>query len=248
MPKVIFHGRVLPASLSITIDHDVTTSWPSVEDNLDISLQLEIKESEIKVECEVSRWGLEYFAHVYKRAFDITRGTVSLLAFKEGYGLGIELHSYTDPDGIRIPLQMLDPRLPELCTVFADDESFTKLHHLVLKSWPLSHALADLIESITQPNVGPKNCGRAIETIRHLVAPDQPTAKQWDIMRERLFIDRAYLQLITENSKGPRHGEPGFISGAITNEITLRAWRIMNRYLEFLLAGESLPAETPILQ
>jgi hypothetical protein len=68
-------------------------------------------------------------------------------------------------------------------------------------------------------------------------------------MRENLRVDRSYLQLITDQSKAPRHGDVQAIEALVTEEVAKRCWTIMNRYFEFKKRGGSpLPlSEYPLL-
>jgi len=52
-----------------------------------------------------------------------------------------------------------------------------------------------------------------------------------------LNISRDYQQWISEQAKGPRHGDPAFVPGDVTVEITHRTWVVMNRFLEYRKRG-----------
>jgi hypothetical protein len=57
------------------------------------------------------------------------------------------------------------------------------------------------------------------------------------MMRRNLHIDRAYLDFITDQSIGSRHGDPQHIPGGPVTETVRRAWVVMNRYLEYRKRG-----------
>ena len=58
-------------------------------------------------------------------------------------------------------------------------------------------------------------------------------------MNATLRLERSYVDLILDHSKGPRHADRAHISGAICSEIVKRSWKIMNRLLEYLKRGFS---------
>jgi hypothetical protein len=101
---------------------------------------------------------------------------------------------------------------------------------MVLQNPTLFMALNELILAITLPHVSSVNCARAMERLKHLIAPQGATDKEaWRKMRDTLRIDESYLKYITRYSVGPRHGSPVHVPGTVTTEVTRRAWIIMNR-------------------
>lgn len=68
-------------------------------------------------------------------------------------------------------------------------------------------------------------------------------------MREALNLHEDYLSFITDQSKGPRHGDikgGGFLE---IRDTIQRSWTVMNRFLEFKKRGDNrLPlADFPLL-
>jgi hypothetical protein len=124
------------------------------------------------------------------------------------------------------------------------------MYNIVLSDPTLFLALNDLVSAITIPHVAPVACSRAMDGLRHLIAsPDAKEPLAWQQMRDALRVDRNFLQLISDTSKGPRHARPGHIPGDIVKEICRRSWIIMNRYLEYVKRGhQPLPVvEFPLL-
>jgi hypothetical protein len=53
---------------------------------------------------------------------------------------------------------------------------------------------------------------RAIERLRHSVAPNETDRKkQWTRLGELLQLDKSYTKIIRETATGPRHGDPTHI-------------------------------------
>jgi hypothetical protein len=69
-------------------------------------------------------------------------------------------------------------------------------------------------------------------------------------MHKALNITRDYQQYITDQSKGPRHGDPQFVEGTITREVSMRTWSIMNRFLEYRKRGNQplMGPDFPLLE
>lgn len=242
VPKVQFNGHILPSIAKVTLTSGRAIRWESPDIDLVVEIAVKIENSAIQIDCDINRWETDLLVPVYMRALDICRASVNLAAFSRGYGLRVHIDSYICPSGIRSELLFQDESLPPLCTAFQLDRDFDVVHDILMQCPPLFSALNDLIAAITIPHVSAVNCARAIETIKHLVAPESSSdAQAWQTMRDKLAIDRSYLQLISDHSTGPRHGRPGHIPGDITTEITRRSWVVMNRFLEYLKAGKSLP-------
>jgi hypothetical protein len=76
-----------------------------------------------------------------------------------------------------------------------------------------------------------------------------PRGQAWGIFQTNLRISRDFRELITDTSKGPRHGDRTYIEGATTIEITKRAWQIMDRFIEYRRRrNQPLPeADFPLL-
>lgn len=249
MPKVQFNGHILPSIAKVTFTSGRAIKWESPDIDLALEIAVKIEDSAIQIDCETNRWEADLLLPVFMRALDICRTSVNLVAFSKGYGLRVHIDSYICPGGIRSEILFQDESLPPLCTAFQLDRDFDVVHGLIMQYPPLFSALNDLIAAITTPHVSVVNCARAIETIRHLVSPESTSdAQAWKTMRAQLCIDRSYLQLISDQSTGPRHGRPDHISGDITTEITRRSWVVMNRCLEYLKAGKSLPHDTSLIE
>lgn len=120
---------------------------------------------------------------------------------------------------------------------------------LILGDTQLFLALDDLITATSFHHLLVVNSARAIEGLRHAIAPNKARSEQWDIFRANLNLDKDYIQFITDASASGRHGEGKFIPGNITEEILTRAWMIRNRFLEYKKRGDQpLPvSEFPTL-
>jgi hypothetical protein len=119
------------------------------------------------------------------------------------------------------------------------------MYAMVITEPPLFLALNELIVAISIPGHITVNCGRAIESLRTILVPNDPTrAKAWAEMRKVLRLERSYLDFIIEASANPRHGDKSYLEQETAQEILERSWVIMNRFLEFRKKGSvGLPAD-----
>jgi hypothetical protein len=234
MSAVRFRGRVSPPAVQVAIHGLPKVHWEAPERGLIMDFSFDIQGSEIQVACESNKFEPEDFVHVYMRALDLARASVDLVAFSMGYGLSVVLDTFVDTNGITSTILPQDPNLPALCTSFSLENGYSDVMTVVLQEPPLFRAINDLIVAITLPHHSSVNCARAVETIKHLLAPKGAKESQaWETMRTVLHVDEAYLKMITDNSKDVRHGKPVHVPGSVTSEITRRAWTIMDRFLTY---------------
>jgi hypothetical protein len=258
MPRIQFFGRIHPTicKINLTLDPRTSINWKDEERESTYTFKIEIKDGNVRIECEASLYEPSFFDEIYRRSLDLARATVDVLAFGTGMGLTVILEKFQDPSGAMSDLLIHDPRIASLVTAFrlniAPPNNLEETLRTVWTEPALFFSLRDLIEAITLPHRAAVCCGRAIEGLRNLIA-STPTgasrAEAWEALRGALRLDQAYLRLITDNSVGTRHGEHSRISGETTTEITRRSWIVMDRFLRYrLLGNQPLPAaDFPLL-
>ncbi len=253
MATVQFLGNVNPDIIKVSTP-DFSASWFINEIGQNATLNVHISDSKVSVECKIDSYEASHLVQLYRRAKDMACGAVHLIGFAMGCGLTVTLETFIDPDQNRTRLVSQDQNLASLCTAFSLEKSrtgdFSAVAEIVLSDPPLFMALDSLMQSITHGHQSPNAAGRAIEYIRHSIAPGIEDRNQaWALMRQNLQIDRAYLDFITDLSKGPRHGDPQFIPGDPVTEAVSRVWVVMNRYLEYRKRGSAplTATEFPLL-
>lgn len=254
MPTVTFLGRVFPAYYQVSFSHN-PLDWKWQEENLTLRFGCRFEKSDVTVTCTLERYRPEYFDEICKRALDLARSVINVAAFSSGVGYSVIFETVIDGNGEKKMFVLQDTRLSHLCTSFSLDSTMGKtpvaeIWDLVLADLPLLQVLDDLISSITIPNHAVVACARALEGLRHRIAtPGAPERQAWEQLRNALSVDRSYLQLITDTSRPPRHGDHSFIPGPTVTEIIRRSWIIMDRFIEYRKRGNtSLPASSfPLL-
>lgn len=252
MPTIRYTGRVVPPAFDLTISpipKILIQNHPTLGD---VTIQADIKTNKVTVDCELNKFDEKKdFIALYQVAYDLARASVDLFGFSKGCGLSIELERIRYPDGGEQGILPGGLELGELATATANGEpDFAKILKFLLYEPTLIQALRDLVEAIKLPRPGPVNSARAIEGIRHLLAPNEKDRKNaWAKVGKDLNISSAYLRDITDQSIGPRHADPTHIPGADVQRTTIKAWTIMNRYLEYRKRGcQPLPSsEFPLL-
>ncbi len=251
-------GRIFP----LIVKAQFTDLFPidGVSESLGLQMRFipSVDGNTFLMKCEINKWNKdEHFLHVYMRSLDIARSLIDLGSFQSGIGMTILFETLIEPNGAQSQILSQHPELGVLATSLRDkqqpqtpqDNSFDRIARLVVTSFPIGRALHDLTDSLRETHVSPLVCGRAMEGIRHAIAPGLERKKGWAKMNEALRIDRPYLDLIIDTSTGPRHADPEHIPGPICVEISIRSWTIMNRFFEYLKCGsQPLPeGEFPML-
>ena len=252
MPIIHIRGRVLPIVRSITASALQPILWSESADSPTMRFTVHIKNSAVDVECLMDDFEpYEDFSVPIARALMFSRAVVDCLAFSTGLGLSVVLDEVVSPAGVVNKIQYANPSLGSLCTAFdltpssVSSNNFRAMYNLVVAEPPLFLALNDLITSITVPGQIPINCARAVEGLRMIMVPNDPSRKLgWAKMRETLQLERTYLEYITEMSTNPRHGDKSHIDQHLLQEVLRRSWTVMNRFFEYRKRGnEPLPIE-----
>lgn len=251
MPTVHFHGLVIPASCNISLQDLPEICWDHPDVDLFLKIRLEVTDSRIHVTVDANKFSPEDATFIYIRAFDIARAAVELVAFKKGWGLTTVLTTMVDPSGIPSTMMFSTANFGNLCNSFDLERDFSGVFKMVISTRGLFSVLHDLICSITIPNESTVRCGRVVDGLKHLIASGTSSrSSEWLQMQNALRVDEAYLKMITEYSKDPRHGKSVRVEGRTTTEIGSRTWTIMNRFFEYKKRGSTpLPElEFPLLK
>lgn len=227
---VHFYGRVLPRLTSISIHRIANIRWNVPERDLSMLLLVQVKDSQIHVTMHLNKYRPEQIRMLYNFAFDVSRTAVELVAFTKGWGLSVGLSKFVGPDGEREIGVLMHEHLSPLCTSYDLEHGFNEVWAIVQGDKELFGILNDLVASITTPHVSVVNCARAIDGIRNLISTKK---NDWAAMHKALWVDAPYLMFISEHSKGPRHGNRGYVDGPTVDTLLQRSWSVMNRFLEY---------------
>ncbi len=230
--------------------------WPiDPRETMTVDSTLSITNAVVEVRCESNLFGTaNYDGHVHFQAMDIARAVVGSYAYARGLGLDVIIETVIKPDGIKYNIEEKRPDLADLVSAFGPPSAEGKVDigrmvPIIFSDPLIPVALNDLVSSLILPQYATINCGRAIEAIRLFITPEGDRKQGWAAMQEKLNLHRDYLSFVTEQSKGPRHGNLKGIGFPEIREAVTRSWTVMNRFLEFKKRGDQhLPlSEFPLL-
>jgi hypothetical protein len=232
---VSFFGRVLPA-LSLTLSHTHIIDMRESSSGLKGTIAIQIKNSEVVANCSLNRFEQPDFDGLHLFVFRAVRILVDFVAFSRGIGMTLILDSFMDALGARRTIHSEDPRLHGISTLIADEAiPILALDH------KLATALNHLTATMERPDEILTGCALGIERLTHIISPGAEKKQRWQNLRTALQLTENYLKLITEVSKGPRHGNPERLVLEDVLEARRRAWTVMNRFLEFRKRRNNAP-------
>ena len=230
-----YGGRVLPEVLGLDVQHVPTFAREATDDAPAATFTIEVKNGRFLVNVDVDTFDDRVVDVLLVPAIDLVRGLVEVVGFTEGVPYGVVVDHAFRPDGEIRHIVLADRRMAALCTAFGKD-SIDRVVSMVATDQPLARILSDLMMSLSTPHYSPISCGRVAEGVLRLLTKDKGPAA-WAEMRTVLRVDEAYLRLLTEHSKQPRHGHRVMVEAAVTSELLTRAWSLLNRYLAYRLGG-----------
>lgn len=240
MGTFTFTGKVLPFFKQFTMIGSVSIHFeeqiePKVTLIMDASVS--INKGIVEVICDSNLFGNDnYDGHVDLKANYLAKAIVNTYGFAQGLGLSVVLEQVKKPDGITYNIHANRPHLQTLVSVLQSSPhggvDVRTVMEIILQNPTIFVALNDLISAISFTPNAPLYCGRAVDAIRQSMAPTKDRKQGWKILREALNLSQQYLEFITGQSKGPRHGSVTDIPFGDIHETTNRAWVVMNRFLE----------------
>ena len=223
---------------SMIIGHKSSATNTIMGGTVQVAIRCEIANSNIRLECDLDRYEEQYLQDLWATAWDYARMAVNLIGFQSGAGLitvvDTIIRPRQKPDLMRTQLAALSQQ----CTAY-DLNSTQQIAGIVSSDIAVIRAFKDLVESLIIPNNAVVNCARVMDTIRRMVAPSLNEKAAWEEMRRVLNVSKDYLTFITEASKNARHGNySATTSTPKLMEVLVRAWAVMNRFLEYKKSGD----------
>lgn len=219
-------------------------------------IRLTIENSTIHAECEVPQWEEKYMGVIYKHALAYTRTCIDLVAFSTGMALTPAFTALVRPGKEPEAISLNNPTLGQQCTAYKMDGEthtemlqFGKVLELVIAEPPLMLALNDLVTGISNTDVALINCGRVLDGLRKIVAPNVDAKRGWPVLQAIVNCAPGYLESVSNHSILPRHGDRSPQAGVTLGVSLHRTWAVLNRFIEYRKRGnEPLPhSEFPIL-
>jgi hypothetical protein len=247
-----FRGRVFPLFKEFTLAGEIEGHLKEQVGGspapLTIDARLTITKAAINIICESNASGEDCYTRAYFFAYDLAHSVTGLYGFRNGLALSVLLETVTKPDGVLYNLHHYHPNLEGLVSVLTTQQdggiNIGDVLPIILSDPTIQVALTDLLETLEATREAPFRCGRAVDAIRHSMVMGKERKEGWARMRDCLNVSEEYLSFITEESKGPRHGDVKTNAWDASREILSRSWSIMNRFLEFKIRGsQPLPRD-----
>ncbi len=234
MIRFQYLGSIEPRSSQITII-DIPAVTRDVAAPPQAKFALEIEDGRFKVDVETERFDAVIADSLFVDALDYVRGVIETFGFADGVPYSANIDTIVEPGGTERLVVLGDREMAKLCTAYTEHSADAVLE-LVLTNNDLARVLSDAMRTLSQPHYSPISCGRIAEGLARLVGGNDRRAA-WPALRDALNVEEAYLKLLTEHSKAPRHGDNVAVAGAVTRELSIRAWTLIDRYFHYRLGG-----------
>ncbi|MDF3153540.1 hypothetical protein P3C58_16300 [Mesorhizobium sp. XAP10] len=243
MDTITIEGWVLPEIRRVSIPDIDSISFKD-PNGFEGIFKFKIRDGNVHVECDIVSSCDNALQFCTVRSLELATALVDIFAFSKGWALSVIVDFMTRGEERR-PIALSEQSVQAYCNAFQSAAEFQQLSNLVLPNLSLRFAFRDLVSSLSTLNYSAIAAARAVEVIRSQMASDTSESQAWEVMRNKLRIERSYLKFITDASRYPRHGNRGATDGGTQIVVTHRAWAIMTRYLEFLKRGgkEELPED-----
>lgn len=229
-----FTGRILPDAMAVSLSYQPKFSIAAAETIDDTIFKLSLSESRLTVTADtVVQTG--DFKGLFFYAYDLARSVCDVLTTTDGVVHVPVLETVELPDGRQEPVILADRRLGGILSVY-EGYGFEAVLELVATDIGIARLMADITSMLTWTHYAPIAAGRAAESIRLLLTGGR-TKADWARMQELLNVDRAYLQLLTDHSAPPRHGDRQYVDATTNGTLAARAWTLTDRFLAYRLGG-----------
>ena len=244
MPTLKFIGHIHSPGVEVTIDFIPSIIWAAENTSKQWRFKTTIARSIGEVICDLDEYLPIQIGAIHARAHDLASACLDLGSFATGTPATLLFDEIVFPTGERKPLWIAEHDLAKLCTAYAvgnpseeQRREFASMMNMVLGDYPLARAINDLTQTLHSQTQAAINCGRVLDGLRKIEAPEKSKIDGWAMLQKALNADVSYMNYITQRSVEPRHGDRSIPPLDQTDEIQTRTWSIMNRYLEYRKRG-----------
>lgn len=236
MNKFRITGIIAPTSKPLNLP---SHKYQINVDGGEVLFTFSIESSKIDVDIETAI-SEENYPNMLMGLGEFINNFVSLMSFCDGTYRQVILEFFMTPDNIYHPLIMNHPDLSDISISFGFPDNFSDFMRVVLTNDHMRRVVQDLSRILGDTVDTVAICARSVEAVRNVVASDcAHRSDAWAIMRDRLNIDRSYIEYIMEAAKRPRHGHYYDWTGK-SSEYTKYTWNIVCRCIQYLITGNNL--------
>jgi len=242
--KWTFFGRVLPERVPLTWDTPLEGSARFA--GATFNYRVIIHASQAIVDLAVKNRDPDVFT-LRNTAADCIRTITDLVGYKQGYCFDVEVVAAVCRDtndwtvfGIEIPVLATRRNAGRVGTI---DHELLKT---AAQTVALRIALAEFREAMRVPVGTGFHCYRATEAMMQSMkaSPDDADGPAWELLRERLRIDRSAIDEVKKHADFPRHGKPSEMSDAERAKVFEITDEIIERFLIYLVNGKTALTES----
>jgi hypothetical protein len=233
MTQWTFFGRVLPERIPLKV---ALPEWTSelTEFGLRYRVTVQIADGQFVVPVIIESGQID--VHTLRNLVENDiRIATDLIGYLIGGSFDVDIISATSDAGPSVVFGIKVPVLEEVRgTQTTSIES--DLLNAVAQEIPARLVLADFREAIRNPAGTGFFSYRAVEAMMQSMKahPDDKDGPAWEKLRDRLEIDRSFIDEIKKHAKYPRHGKVTSIDDADRAKVFRLTDQIVRRYLEFL--------------
>lgn len=236
----VFAGLVHPERADVNV-RPLRLEISSLDGTFGGQIFLSIQRSQISVVFNANA-PIEDLKTVRNGIRDVVQSAVNLLGYFVGCGYEVEIIQLLNHPsfgqqvfGVDVPAlsEYREKMSLEVGRRFEDYYSLLQDENGLY----LRRALADLSLAIKSPSDTGFYCFRAIESIKQYFSKVKSISKDkaaWEMTRNELDVDRVDIDFVKNFADPVRHGDILNLSGQERDQIFVKTWSIIYKYIEYL--------------
>lgn len=245
MPTLIYEGRIEPEAYALTVDYKPKLKRQETEHSPVVEFEVVVFVGRVRVYATADDIDERMAEDLIFAAWDVSRIFVETVGFIKGIPYSVSLDRVVFPEGKINFFVFADRSLAEKHDFSIND--LEALSDISLLSLPDGLLFSDILMTLGKAHYSPIACGRVADSLARLIAPEEKRVQQWEMLRETLRVDEAFVRSLTDVSKALRHGDRVPVDASTNQETAHRAWALLGRYLRYRLNGKLDPEAYPIL-
>lgn len=259
-----FYGQVIPERVAFEMSATKTLTINDLGSGLIANLSISVHASQINVKVETnSDYDIIDLKNIVKSSVEMILDVFA--AFLNGYAYNLDIISGfkegESPIVFNVAFNQVNKYIKESLKQNGEedllkndiDKIFSVVLNGTLESYQFSRALRDLKNAINYSDDTGFFSYRAIEQIRGAFYQDEDKknkSNSWDRLRDKLNIERAYIDKVGTYRGKQAHGIPIPMTSDERADAIIRAWNIIYRFYRYLKNDKSKLGESnfPLLR
>jgi len=231
-----FFGRISPERIRLSIRVPVKFISESNELSSNYEIQIQIADGQFVAAVVVTSGAWDM--HTLKKIVESDiRKITDIIGFRHGASFDVVMIRANCDDGRTVVFEI--PVL-EHSRVGVANTLDSKLIDAVVSNIPAQMALADFREAMRNPMGTGFFCYRAVEAVmQSMKAEPEDEDGAWDMLCQRLQVDRSTIETIKAHADYPRYGKISSISDVDRATVFRLTDEIVKRYLDYIQRGSA---------